>query len=107
MPRTDDILSTLRMVKQGNLDRPHGDNRDQPRRLRQETAVTSAAPAYLIARTIRTTANKLKETCATATLVPLRHPCIVNRPGLSVDADRADRRRLRSRRHGPHRESAR
>ena len=62
MPQTDDILSTLRMVKQENLD------------VRTVTMGINLAGCVdrdvgrtcdLIARTIRTAANKLKETCAT------------------------------------------
>jgi hypothetical protein len=62
MPQTDDILSTLRMVKQENLD------------VRTVTMGINLAGCVdrdvartcdLIGRTIRTAANKLKETCAT------------------------------------------
>jgi len=62
MPQTEDILSTLRMVKQENLD-----VRTVTMGINLSACVDRdvARTCDLISRTIRTSAQKLKETCAT------------------------------------------
>ena len=73
MPQTEDILSTLRMVKQENLD-----VRTVTMGINLSGCVDRdvARTCDLIARTIRTSAHKLKETCATVSArygIPIVH----------------------------------
>src|ERR1700685_159788 len=73
MPQTEDILSTLRMVKQENLD-----VRTVTMGINLSACVDRdvSRTCDLIARTIRTAAQKLKETCATVSArygIPIVH----------------------------------
>jgi uncharacterized protein len=73
MPQTDDILSTLRMVKQENLD-----VRTVTMGINLSGCVDRniARTCDLISRTIRTSAHKLRETCATVSArygIPIVH----------------------------------
>src|ERR1700685_2030991 len=73
MPQTDDILSTLRMVKQENLD-----VRTVTMGINLSGCVDRniARTCDLISRTIRTSAHTLRETCATVSArygIPIVH----------------------------------